>query len=107
MDKRKLLAVAALSALCVAAYWLGTNRPASEAEPKEQIVDGLAVETASLHVGEVWEDADFTWRLPLENRTGSAISVLEFAVSCICLSVEPKSLTIPAGKTEHILENWI
>jgi hypothetical protein len=60
------------------------------------------VATASLNLGEVWEDANFMCHLPVENRSGDDITVLEFAVACNCISVEPKTLTIPVGKTQQI-----
>lgn len=70
--------------------------------PSEHEIRGLVVQTKDLEAGEIWEQKDFAWKLPIENRTGRAIAIKQLQTSCGCLSVEPKSLTIPARESKIV-----
>lgn len=64
--------------------------------------DGIVVESKYLHLGTVWEDPDFEWKIPLENRSQKTVIIERFTTSCNCLQVEPKSLEIPAGQQREV-----
>ena len=67
-----------------------------ESRPPDYAINGLVVNQSDLEIGEVWEEKDFETVLPIYNQTATPIEVVNFAVSCGCLMVEPRSLTIPA-----------
>jgi len=104
MRKNWLLFLVTVPATCFGAYWLGSGhtKPGAanpENKPPDHSINGLAVNQSDLEIGEVWEQKDFETVLPIYNQTGAAIDVTDFAVSCGCLAVEPRSLTIPAKET--------
>lgn len=76
--------------------WLRNDSVAAEA-PTEFECDGLVVSASDLDIGEVWETTDFSLDLPIHNRSGSEKKIEEFATSCLCTAVEPRTLAIPPG----------
>src|SRR5262245_40520295 len=100
---RGLLFTAALLAVVTAAYWAGRGLKAALVKPTPgERADGLAVDPQHLNFGEVWEDGAFGWVLPVENRGPSEVAIERFATSCDCTSIDPPSLTIPAGETRAV-----
>jgi len=103
MQGRRLLMALLLGITCMGAYWISSSwKGPAAAEPEFQFSCGLAVKSAYLHVGEVWEQSEFRYELPLENRTQESIKVDGFSSSCTCASIEPRSLTIPAGECRRV-----
>jgi hypothetical protein len=101
----RLLVGACLALSCYVAYQLGSRREPSRPdgeEPKESIIEGLEINGSNLDFGEAWEQRKFSWKLPIRNKTGRDINVLDFAFSCGCIDIEPKSLTIPAKQEREI-----
>jgi hypothetical protein len=63
----------------------------------------LAVDPQYLNFGTVWEQADFGWTLPIENRTDEDLPITRFAGTCGCIvQIQPPSLTIPRGQTASV-----
>ena len=106
MKLSKLLVIAGIGVSCLGAYWVGSwggsqwNNP--DAKPRKQAIGGLTVDTACLDLGEVWEEKAFRYELPIENSTLREIEITDFIVSCSCLAVEPRKLTIPPRETATI-----
>ena len=88
----RLAALVVLVASCAAACWVGT-RYVSGHPPA-----GLVVAEKDLDIGEVWEQEAFPWKLTISNNTKQDIEIERFLTSCGCISIEPASLMIPAGK---------
>lgn len=63
----------------------------------------LVVDDRDLDIGAVWTQQALCRSLPIRNPTSEDNRVLEFGSSCSCLSVEPKSLLVPAGGTVTVL----
>ncbi len=102
-QKRWLLILGAIVLSCAAAYQLGSKtKEAVPSAPREYEIDGLVVAASSLDLGEVWEDKDFIWVLPIQNRTDRIIKISDFSLSCGCMEAAEKSLTIPAHATERL-----
>ena len=80
-------------------FWirLPTSSQRDEIDPSQ-----LSVDAAHLDFGAVWEDPAFVWTLPIKNRHTRDIHILGFASSCLCLSVEPRSLVVPAGGMSEV-----
>lgn len=99
--------VAAIAVLsCLLTYSLGRRVFDKEqtAPGAKQLVriDGLAVAVSSLDLGECWEEKAVPCQLPIRNLTGNPIEVYDFAASCTCLEVAPRSITVPAHETVTI-----
>lgn len=61
----------------------------------------LTVATEKLDIGNVWEDSNFVWNLPIESKSKKNIEVMDFVSSCPSVSFEPRSLVLsPRGKAE-------
>jgi hypothetical protein len=104
MGTRLFLLLVFLSVSFIAAWWGAVvGRQAREASvkplPAVEVIAGLAVAKADLNMGEVWEEKEVAWRLPIRNQTGTSIAIRNFGTDCGCTLVEPRSLTIPAGTT--------
>lgn len=96
----KPVAVVAAGLSVIGAWFLGSalgDRRTRETKPAFQVVEGLAVETSKLELGEIWETKDFLLDLPIHNQSGREIHIQAFSASCSCTKVEPGSLTIAAG----------
>src|ERR1700676_1096969 len=73
------------------------------AVPRDAVIDGLAVELASLDLGEVAEQTDYSYQFDIQNRNNSPTAIFDIAVSCSCAEgVEPRALTIQPGATATI-----
>jgi hypothetical protein len=88
------IALAVLLAACAVAYWFGVAHKGTGADNT-----GLRVAPEHLNLGEVWEEEQFRWVVPVTNSSGEDVEVVKFATSCNCLSVEPRAVVIPAGQT--------
>jgi hypothetical protein len=64
--------------------------------------DSLFVEAQHLHLGEVWEDDNYGWTLPISNSTDKPIRILSFSSSCNCASISPASLMVSPGETSKV-----
>jgi hypothetical protein len=62
----------------------------------------LHIPAASLNFGEVWENAEFVWVVPIENRSAQEVRITDFSSSCTCSKIEPSKLTIPAGESRKV-----
>ncbi|HEY7428459.1 MAG TPA: DUF1573 domain-containing protein [Gemmataceae bacterium] len=63
---------------------------------------GLEPAPDRLEFGEVWEDTQFSWALPITNHSAQDVEIKRFRGTCTCSQIEPKSLVIPAGQTREI-----
>ena len=101
----KLLVSAGVATTCLGAFWLGSqggNPDKSQGKPSRHVIDGLSVDAALLEIGEVWEVPEFCYELPIQNETGTEVKILDFSVSCGCLAIDPRSLTIPPRGTKTV-----
>ena len=64
--------------------------------------EGLMIPPECLDLGEVWRQPDFRCNLPVQNPTAVDADILDFATSCNCVSIEPRSLQVPAGQQATI-----
>jgi hypothetical protein len=89
----KVVVLIVLMAACAAAYWI---RPG----PSQVSVtnEGLVVADHNLQFGEVWENGVFEWKITIENPTQNDVAIDSIATSCSCLSLEPTTLVIHAGR---------
>lgn len=96
-----IVAMLLLTAVCFAAYWLG-NRAGGRVESVSPDESGLVADPRFLDFGEVWEDADFHWKLPIRNVTAQVIEILDFVTSCTCVSLRPRSFSLAPGETKEV-----
>lgn len=82
-----------LTSFTLAGFWLGSRQDTSGAT-----TGGLTIAEEALDFGEVWAQRDFQWTLPIHNRTGTDIEILDIRASCQCALVDPRSCVIPAGR---------
>lgn len=106
MKRRMIGVLAFILATCLGAYGVGAyflrgdsasspNPPLPT--PKYQVIDGLAVETAALDLGEVWEQPEYVHELVIHNQSPVTKEIQDILPSCGCSSVEPRALKIPSG----------
>ena len=84
MVRNGLLTLGVIAGLAIGSGWLvlAVREPANpELQPNCHVIDGLAVDPAALNLGEVWEERNFAWNLPIQNRTSAEIKVDEFTFS--------------------------
>lgn len=62
----------------------------------------LVISAGSLNFGQVWCQRDFSWTVPIENRSDHTIHVASLQASCGCTSVEPSSFTLPPGAEQDL-----
>lgn len=94
---RRGLALVAIVLVCAGGYWVGSApRRHSDAEP------ALSVPLQYLSFGEVWEDPEFVWSLPIENHSSAPIEIADFQSSCPYLIIAPRQLTIPPEATASV-----
>ncbi len=91
----KLIALVTLLIAVLTSYWLASVG-------KQARTPTLVVEESNLSVGEVWEDPEFEWKLPIRNTTDRQIEITGFAASCACATIKPPSLTIPPRGTMDV-----
>jgi hypothetical protein len=92
------LAIAILLLSCATAYWLGAS--GNNHRPQNA---GLRVAEERLQFGTVWEGQSFEWTLPIENPTGTDIEILDWATSCTCLAVKPRTLVVPGRGVSNVV----
>ena len=63
---------------------------------------GLEPALDRLDFGEVWEDPQFRWALPITNHSAQDVEIKRFLGSCNCSQIEPKTLIVPAGQTREV-----
>src|SRR5581483_8905767 len=100
MVARWLVGIAVIGCSFAAAY-LGGSAARIWSQPRDsgEVIEGLEIARADLEKGEVWEAKDYACQLPIRNRTQNSIGVRDFATSCGCIAVKPRSLSIPPGET--------
>jgi hypothetical protein len=84
-----------LLAACGVAFWIGLLK-----SPQQALMP--VVSETALNFGEVWEDAEFLWELPIHNPGPTDLRIIEFISSCGCVSVEPATLQIAGGQTRAV-----
>jgi hypothetical protein len=97
----------AIVALAAVVYYFGRAGkgpavPDSPPAPAYELVGLLAVESSSLDLGEVWEEPAYVHTLSLHNRSSREVTVTDVATSCGCVSVSPRSFTVPPGGTARL-----
>lgn len=102
MCARWLLGTVILGLSFGVAYWSGLAARNAKQSPSMEVVDGLAVATADLDLGEVWEEKGIAWRLPIHNQTTQRIEIHDIQQSCGCTDIKPRRLSIAAGETATI-----
>jgi hypothetical protein len=88
--------VSVVIAGCLLAYGLGRER----SEPV-QTIHGLFVDPSYLDFGEVWEQHNIIWTLPIHNRSDADVAISSFAPSPLIMDVSPSNMVIPAGATSE------
>ncbi len=53
-------------------------------------------------MGTIWEDEEFKWTAPIENREVTPIQVESFGTTCNCLSIEPNSFVLEPGERREL-----
>lgn len=94
----RTVVAAGVVGLFILVFWLATkSRQMLAALPPP-----LVVNDAYLWFGEVWEDPEFVWKLPIRNTAGKEVVIAGFDASCSCVKIEPLSVDIAAGATEEV-----
>jgi hypothetical protein len=65
-------------------------------------INGLAIEDAALDFGAVWVRPDFTHTLTIHNQRSAPTEIQDFRASCGCISIEPRTLKIPARGSAEV-----
>jgi uncharacterized protein DUF1573 len=99
-----MVACLTLSAILVLqlAFESGRWQTKNRADPKEIIIEGLAVSKTALDMGEVWEAKDHQHTVPIRNLTSNKIEIDDFALSCGCVDIGPKPVIIQPGETSEL-----
>jgi hypothetical protein len=74
--------------------WQGQSRIVAESENAR-----LEIAPEFLDFGEAWEQDAFPWTVSMHNPTRRDIRISRFATSCDCTSIDPQSVTVPAGQS--------
>lgn len=70
---------------------------------RERTNESLQVRARDLEVGTVWFQEEFQHTLPIRNTSVTRdVTIIGFRTAGCCLSVEPRSLVVPAGATVDI-----
>jgi hypothetical protein len=67
-----------------------------------KMVEGLAIPSENLDLGEVWEANNVTLELPILNTSRRDVEVGKFISSCGCTEIRPSTLSIAPGETKKI-----
>jgi hypothetical protein len=62
----------------------------------------LSVHKDKLDLGEVWEDQQFAWTLPVANNGTESVHVEEVRTSCGCVVAQPRAFTLRPGETHPL-----
>lgn len=90
----RVTVTAALLACCgAAAYWLGAAK--NQARAPHPV---LSVPEEALNLGEVFDDPEYPWTLPIQNETGTDLHIDKFVTSCGCAKIAQESMTLKAGE---------
>lgn len=95
-----ILAMGAL-AICAGVVIVRALPTAANHHPAETRAD-LVVAPEELKLGTVWEDEAYIRELSIQNHETVPVEIEKFSSTCNCLSIEPKSLTIPPGETRIV-----
>lgn len=99
MHARWLMAAVILGLSAGLASWAGLYARKWWQPTDQGVVEGLMIPTANLDIGEVWEEKDFVWQLPIRNVTRDTIEIRKFITSCGCTAIDPPKLTIQPNQT--------
>jgi hypothetical protein len=102
MYARWLLATVILGLSFGAAYWAGLAARKANQPPAMEVVEGLAVATADLDMGDVWEEKGVAWKLSIRNQSPGRIEIHDIQQTCGCTEIKPRRLSIAAGETATI-----
>lgn len=92
--RRRTLTMMIIVASCAFAWFMGTTARRVGVKNAR-----LVVPEEYLNIGDVWEDNNYKWTIPVQNNSNKDINVKKFIVSCSCVSsIEPKSAIIPMEK---------
>lgn len=71
-------------------------------ETKAPLGPTLRIADGRDNFGEVWENSEFEYVVPIENRGSEAVTISHFSSSCNCSRIEPTQLTISAGESRDL-----
>ncbi|HEY9870739.1 MAG TPA: DUF1573 domain-containing protein [Candidatus Obscuribacterales bacterium] len=94
---QRIVGLAFLLLCCAAAYLVGATTG-----NQTNVVSGLTVDVSRLDLGEVWENKDFRWTLPITNSSHTAIDILDVYTSCGCAQIQPRAFTLAPGETKEL-----
>jgi hypothetical protein len=94
-----VVCVAAVAGSWSAKKWGNTSPPPP---PSETIQHLLICKPSDLEFGSVWEQAAFTLDLPVSNRSSQTVTVADFANSCACSEISPRSFTVEPGQSQTV-----
>ncbi len=100
MHRIKRLSLFCAVAICLGAA-LGWGLRPSFLRPSKRVVQ-LWIAPDALNMGTIWEDDQFTWTVPIENREPARIEVEQFGSTCNCLSIEPSSFELEPGERRQL-----
>lgn len=63
---------------------------------------GLTVSDDALDFGEVWEQPEFEWNVPIRNTSSRYIEIRDIQVSCGCREVKRNWLVLPPNQTQNV-----
>jgi hypothetical protein len=94
-----LAAIAILGLSFGAAYWVGMAARSAQQPPQMDVIDGLAVSTAILDLGEVVAGGRKECEFCLTNPSDSPVEIAKIETSCDCLRIDVSSRIIPPAQT--------
>jgi hypothetical protein len=100
MHKIKPLSLFCALAICLGAALGWGLRPSFLRQGKQ--VAQLWIPPDALNMGTIWEDEQFKWTAPIENREATPIEVESFGTTCNCLSIEPNSFVLEPGERREL-----
>jgi hypothetical protein len=100
MHKIKPVSLFCALAICLGAALGWGLRPSFLHQGKP--VAQLWIPPDALNMGTIWEDGQFAWTVPIENREASAVEVESFGTTCNCLSIQPESFVLAPGERRQL-----
>lgn len=97
-------AIVGLAATTYAGVSTLVRKPAERSvDPRPGPSPALTVPSSVLEFGEVAANRRFRLTLPLRNTSASDVAIADFGMSCPCVSVEPRQLVIPRGRSGEVV----
>ncbi|MCI0739271.1 MAG: DUF1573 domain-containing protein [Gemmataceae bacterium] len=63
----------------------------------------LVVDAEHLNFGEVFQQKQFRWKLPIQNRSDKELEISHFSASCSCVEITPPSLIVAPNQTAVVV----